>query len=106
MHEKATLKWVKWGQKKRAWGRIAVSRPGQLIVARVTIQTCMNEKLQQCGGAITSLTLVCVRWHYLAGWGAITALFAAPEEKVSFCLWPKELKVLQMFYIRYKKVQL
>lgn len=23
--------------------------PGRLIVARVTIQTCMNEKLQQCG---------------------------------------------------------
>lgn len=94
------------GRKKSAWGRVAVSRPRQLILARVTIQPCMNEKLQQCGVQLPPSN------QYVSGdiiWqaeGAVPGLFAAPEEEVSFCLWPEEVKVLQMFYIRYKKGQL
>lgn len=59
----------------------------------------MNEKLQQCGVQLPPSKQDVSGKIILQAEGAITGLFAAPEEKVSFCLWPEEVKGLQMFYI-------
>lgn len=61
-------------------------RAGRLNVARVTIPTCMNEKLQQCGVQLPPSKQDVSGKIILQAEGAITGLFAAPEEKVSFCL--------------------
>lgn len=98
--------YFRWGQKKKC-RRQGCPQWAWVITCCASHHSNMHEwEITTVWGAITSLKLVCVRWHYPAGWGAITELFAAPEEKVSFCLWFKEVKVLQMFYISYKKVQL